>query len=127
MSPVGSGPGPGLAVGVAADHGRCHGCRLSARPGDPRGLLRVDPRHRRRDRVVKIEEVELRRIRLALVTPFQTSFGTQTERDILLVRVAGPDAEGWGECIALSEPVYSSEYVDGAAHVIVHHMLPRLC
>jgi O-succinylbenzoate synthase len=75
---------------------------------------------------MKIDEVELRRVRLELVTPFQTSFGTQTSRDVLLVRVAGPDAEGWGECVAMSEPVYSPEYVDGAAHVIAHHLLPRL-
>ena len=75
---------------------------------------------------MKIEDVELRRIRLDLVTPFQTSFGTQTDRDILLVRVTGPDSVGWGECVALSEPVYSAEYVDGAAHVIVNHLLPRL-
>jgi O-succinylbenzoate synthase len=75
---------------------------------------------------MKIDEVELRRIRLELVSPFQTSFGIQTERDVLLVRVIGPDAEGWGECVALSEPVYSPEYVDGAEHVIREHLLPRL-
>ena len=75
---------------------------------------------------MKLEEVELRRIRLSLVSPFQTTFGTQTERDVLLVRVAGPDVEGWGECVALSEPVYSPEYVEGAVDVIVRHLLPRL-
>jgi O-succinylbenzoate synthase len=75
---------------------------------------------------MKIDEVELRRIRLGLVSPFQTSFGTESERDILLVRVAGPDGEGWGECTALSEPAYSSEYVEGAAHVLQHHLVPRL-
>jgi O-succinylbenzoate synthase len=75
---------------------------------------------------MKIDEVELRRISLGLVSPFQTSFGTESERDILLVRVAGPDGEGWGECTALSEPAYSAEYVEGAAHVIRHHLLPRL-
>jgi O-succinylbenzoate synthase len=75
---------------------------------------------------MKLEEVELRRIRLALVTPFQTSFGTQTDRDVLLVRVVGPDTEGWGECVALTEPVYSPEYVEGAVDVIVRHLLPRL-
>ncbi len=81
-----------------------------------------------------IEHVELRRIAMPLVTPFRTSFGSQTERDILLVRVEVADAtspatdtvEGWGECVALSEPSYSPEYVDGAQHVIIHHLLPRL-
>ena len=80
-----------------------------------------------------IRHVELRRIAMPLVTPFRTSFGSQTARDILLVRVVLADAdrptdtvEGWGECVALSEPSYSPEYVDGAQHVIVHHLLPRL-
>ena len=82
----------------------------------------------------KIANVELRRIEMPLVSPFRTSFGSQTERDILLVRVDLADAsggsadtvEGWGECVALSEPSYSPEYVDGAQHVIIHHLLPRL-
>jgi O-succinylbenzoate synthase len=81
-----------------------------------------------------IDRVELRRIAMPLVSPFRTSFGSQTERDILLVRVDLTDAsgrsadtvEGWGECVALSEPSYSPEYVDGAQHVIIHHLLPRL-
>ena len=81
-----------------------------------------------------IDRVELRRIAMPLVSPFRTSFGSQTERDILLVRVDLADAsgrstdtiEGWGECVALSEPSYSPEYVDGAQHVIIHHLLPRL-
>ena len=81
-----------------------------------------------------IERVELVRITMPLVAPFRTSFGSQTDRDILLVRVDLSDAsggpsdtvEGWGECVALSEPSYSPEYVDGAQHVMIHHLLPRL-
>ncbi len=79
-----------------------------------------------------LQRVELRRIAMPLVAPFRTSFGSQTERDILLVRCelrsadGRTTAEGWGECVALSEPSYSPEYVDGAQHVIVHHLLPRL-
>ena len=78
-----------------------------------------------------LRQVELRRIALPLVSPFRTSFGTQTDRDILLVRAeivddSGERTEGWGECVAMSEPSYSPEYVDGAQHVIVHHLLPRL-
>ena len=75
---------------------------------------------------MKIETIELRRIHLPLVSPFRTSFGTQTERDVLLLHVKGPDADGWGECVAMTEPLYSSEYVDGAQAVIRDHLLPRL-
>ena len=75
---------------------------------------------------MRLEGVELRRVRLPLVAPFRTSFGTERDRDILLVRAVGPDGDGWGECVAFSEPFYSSEYVDGAHDVIRRHLLPRL-
>ena len=46
---------------------------------------------------MKLEAVELRRIKLDLVAPFETSFGVQTEKDVLLVKVLMEGAEGWGE------------------------------
>ena len=75
---------------------------------------------------MRLEAVELRRIKLALVAPFETSFGVQTERDILLLRAFTDVGDGWGECVAGEEPTYSSEYVEGAQHVLIHHLLPRL-
>jgi O-succinylbenzoate synthase len=75
---------------------------------------------------VKLTGVELRRIAIPLVSPFRTSFGTQTAREVLLVRAITPDGEGWGECVAMEEPLYSSEYVDEAEAVIRSHLLPRL-
>jgi len=75
---------------------------------------------------MKLSSVEMRRIRLPLVAPFETSFGVQTERDILLLKAITSDGEGWGECVAGEEPTYSSEYVDGCQHVLIHHLLPRL-
>src|SRR5262245_43131566 len=75
---------------------------------------------------MKLTSVELRRIRLPLVAPFETSFGVQTERDVLLLKAVTDSGEGWGECVAGEEPVYSSEYVDGAADVLVKPLLPRL-
>lgn len=75
---------------------------------------------------MKLEAVELRRIHMSLVAPFETSFGVQTQRDILLVKALTDSGEGWGECVATEEPVYSSEYIEAAQHVIVHHLLPRL-
>ncbi len=75
---------------------------------------------------MRIDRVVLRRLRLPLVTPFRTSFGTETERDVLVVEVEGPDGRGWGECVAMTEPLYSSEYVEGAHAVTRAHLLPRL-
>ena len=63
---------------------------------------------------------------MPLVAPFETSFGVQTERDILLVKAITSEGEGWGECVAGEEPTYSPEYVDGAQQVIVEHLAPRL-
>jgi O-succinylbenzoate synthase len=34
---------------------------------------------------MKLESVELLRLRMPLVSPFRTSFGVQTGRDVLLV------------------------------------------
>lgn len=75
---------------------------------------------------MKLEGVELRRIRMPLVGAFRTSFGTQTMRDILLLRVVTPDGEGWGECVAGEDPLYSCEYVDGAQDVLRRFLLPAL-
>lgn len=75
---------------------------------------------------MKLTGVELRRIRMPLVAPFRTSFGTETCRDILLVRAVTADAQGWGECVAMSDPLYSSEYVDAAADVLRRFLVPAL-
>src|SRR5215470_18868919 len=63
---------------------------------------------------------------MPLVSPFRTSFGTETTRDILLLRVVSDEAEGWGECVAMSDPLYSSEYVDAAADVLRRFLVPAL-
>jgi O-succinylbenzoate synthase len=75
---------------------------------------------------MKLTGVELRRIEMPLVSPFRTSFGSATSRDVLLLRVVTGDAEGWGECVAMSDPLYSSEYVDAAADVLRRFLIPAL-
>ena len=75
---------------------------------------------------MKIEGFELRRVAMPLVSPFRTSFGTQTERDILLVKAVTDAAEGWGECVTLPDPVYSPEYTEGAVDVLKRFFIPAL-
>ncbi|MEV7781148.1 o-succinylbenzoate synthase [Kitasatospora sp. NPDC088351] len=70
--------------------------------------------------------VELRRIAMPLVSPFRTSFGTQTTRELLLLRLETTEGEGWGECVTMTDPVYSSEYTEAAADVLRRHLLPAL-
>jgi len=65
-------------------------------------------------------------VSLPLVTPFRTSFGTQVEREALLVHALTTDEEGWGECVAMEAPLYSYEYLDAAQEVITRFLLPRL-
>jgi len=76
---------------------------------------------------MRIDAVEVHRVRLPLVSPFTTSFGTQDERVALLVRVVPADApSGWGECVALADPFYSSEHIAGAQVVIRDYLAPML-
>jgi O-succinylbenzoate synthase len=36
------------------------------------------------------------------------------------------EVEGWGECAAMNEPMYSPEYTEGAHAVLREHLVPRL-
>lgn len=73
-----------------------------------------------------IESIELHRLEVPLVRPFETSFGRETAREVLLVRVRTDRGDGWGECVAGRDPFYSAEYVDGAASVIERYLAPAL-
>lgn len=76
---------------------------------------------------MKIAEYELRTIHLPLVRPFRTSFGTQTEREVLMVKVITSDGFiGWAECVAMSAPLYSPEYVAGCLETMREFLIPAL-
>lgn len=69
-------------------------------------------------------------VELPLVAPFTTSFMTQTSRRTYLVEatceVDGAEVTGWGECVAIDQPFYSPEFVDGAALVTQRWLAPLL-
>ncbi|KAA1378473.1 o-succinylbenzoate synthase [Aeromicrobium fastidiosum] len=75
---------------------------------------------------MRIRSVRMYRLRLPLVRPFRTSFGTSTAREALVLRIETDDAIGWAECAADPEPLYSEEFLDSASIVITDHLLPRL-
>lgn len=79
---------------------------------------------------MKLDALELVRVRMPLMRPFRTSFGQQDGRHVLLVRAVvdtgGGTAEGWGECVAGDAPTYNEEFVDGAEQVIRRWLAPAL-
>lgn len=83
---------------------------------------------------MKVTGAELRTIRMPLVSPFATSFGVEEDRVAILVRVIGTvggdrrpvEVQGWGECVAMEAPLYSSEYAEAAAAVMRRYLIPRL-
>ena len=73
-----------------------------------------------------VREIELREIAIPLVRPFRTSFGEETDKRAVLVRVRGDQSEGWGECVASSAPRYSEEWLDGAWAMLRDYLCPAL-
>ena len=74
--------------------------------------------------LARIESVEACIVSLPLVKPFETSFSVKTVKEALLLRVRSADCEGWGECVASSDPFYSYETNATALHVLKEFLLP---
>jgi len=75
---------------------------------------------------VALTALEVRLLRLRLVRPFETSFDRLDSRLIMLTRIEADGVEGWGEIVALEEPLFSYETVDTARQIIRRHFAPAL-
>ncbi|GAA6734757.1 o-succinylbenzoate synthase [Thermus oshimai] len=75
---------------------------------------------------MRIEAAELRILELPLKFRFETSFGVQTKRTILLLRLFGEGLEGLGEGVMERLPLYREETVEGARYLLEEAFLPRL-
>jgi len=80
--------------------------------------------HEKEGGSVRIESVTLREIHLRLKGPFETSFGSISERRILLVEVESCGATGWGEATAGEGPFYNSETTDTSWIVLTRFIVP---
>ena len=73
----------------------------------------------------RVHAVDLLRVELPFVRPFRTSFGTEANKDAILVRSVDPDGlSGWGECVAMGSPRYSGEWTRGAWLVLRDFLVP---
>ncbi len=73
---------------------------------------------------MRLTRAELRQVELPLVFPFETSFGRESVKTCLLVRLFADGLEGWGEVPAGSAPLYNEETVSTAWHVLEAFILP---
>ena len=75
---------------------------------------------------MRVREVRIHRLHMPLRIRFETSFAVETHRLVDIVEVHSDGGVGYGECVAMEEPLYSEETLDGARDVLVRHLLPRL-
>lgn len=73
---------------------------------------------------MKIDRIELHRISMTLVHPFQTSFGSQQERPFILITAHSDGLVGWGDCVAMAAPFYSPETADTAWLMLNDYLVP---
>lgn len=75
---------------------------------------------------MKIERIDLYYISMPLVSPFGTSFGTQQQRDALILALHSEGLTGWGECVATNDPGYSYETAVTAWHILADFLIPTV-
>jgi O-succinylbenzoate synthase len=74
---------------------------------------------------MQLASIELRLVDLPLVRPFRTSFGTETAKRCVLVRVETLDgAVGWGESVTGPDPGFSEEWNDGLWLILRDFLVP---
>jgi len=75
---------------------------------------------------MRIERIELRHIKMILVSPFVTSMGAEYDEEHIIVRVDSEGLTGWGESVAEGTPFYSYETVDTAWHILTGFLMPSI-
>lgn len=73
-----------------------------------------------------IEHITLYHVSMPLVAPFETSFGVETDRHCVIVRVEADGLTGWGECPVEATFGYSYETVTTAWHALKDFLIPQL-
>ncbi|PYU80684.1 MAG: o-succinylbenzoate synthase [Acidobacteria bacterium] len=68
---------------------------------------------------MRIESITLRKLRMRLKFPFETSFGVTHDRTVVLVELLAGGLTGWSEVAASEGPFYNSETGDTAWLIMI--------
>lgn len=75
---------------------------------------------------MKPERISLYRVRMPLVSAFETSFGRITHRECILIAIQSEGLTGWGECVADRDPGYAYETTGTAWHILQDFIVPMI-
>jgi O-succinylbenzoate synthase len=75
---------------------------------------------------MRVEQIELRIVRLPLVRPFLTSSSRKEFLDHVLVRIEAGGVTGWGECASPSDPFYCPETTETCWHILRDFLAPMV-
>jgi o-succinylbenzoate synthase len=75
---------------------------------------------------MKIDSVVLHHISMPLISPFETSFGRETDRECILVEIRSEGLIGYGECVSSRDPGYNYETTGTAWHILKDFIVPLL-
>ena len=75
---------------------------------------------------MKIEQIDLYHVRMPLIYPWRTAYGSDASIEAVLVRMLSNGVEGWGESSPLAAPCYSPEFAAGLFVILNNWLAPRL-
>lgn len=75
---------------------------------------------------MKIDSLTLYHLQMPLVSPFETSFGRETDRDCVLIALRAEGLTGYGECVAAHDPGYSYETTGTAWQILKDFVGPLI-
>lgn len=77
-------------------------------------------------KILKIDRVILRNMKMPLKEPFETSFGSINERSFLVVELHSEGEVGYAEVVTERIPLYNEECIGSAWHVAESFLIPLL-
>ena len=75
---------------------------------------------------MKIDRIEVRKIHLAYVSPFETSGWREVGRYPIIIRIDAGGITAWGETAVGTHPFYSEECTDSCMVIIQNYLAPML-
>lgn len=75
---------------------------------------------------MKIESITLHHLSMPLVSPFETSFGRETDRECVIIEIRSEGLIGYGECVATRDPGYNYETTGTSMHILKDFVAPLI-